>query len=55
MQKKEEVTLDKEKKAGEIYGDRLEDIDKGLFGTVSSDEPFSDDSQTRNQPFTGQD
>lgn len=37
-----------------MYGDRLQEIDRGFFGTGSSEEPFSDDSQTRSQPFTGQ-
>ncbi len=37
-----------------MFGNRLEEIDRGLFGTTSSsEEPFSDDSQTRNEPFTG--
>lgn len=46
--------MDKNREKDEVYGDRLKEIDQGLFGTVSSEEPFSDDSQTRSQPFTGQ-
>jgi hypothetical protein len=32
----------------------VEEIDRGLFGAANSEELFSDDSQTKNQPFTGQ-
>lgn len=52
LHKKEEDAVDKNREKDEVYGDRLKEIDQGLFGTVSSEEPFSDDSQTRSQPFT---
>lgn len=38
----------------DLYGEHLTESDHGFFGEVSSDEKFSAESETRNQPFTGQ-
>lgn len=52
LQKKEEDVQKKE----QLFRDSglANDADQELFGTASNEEVLSDDSQTKNQPFTGQ-
>jgi len=53
LQKKEEAAEDKKKFAEKVYGERLSDSDHSFFGGGSSEEPLSDDSQKKTQPYTG--
>ena len=36
-----------------VYGNRSPEDEQTFFGGASSEDAFSDESQTRTQPFTG--
>ena len=53
LQKQEEDAIKAKKEQKQMFGDKMDALDKGLFGDEA---PFSDDSSTTKspEPFTGQ-